>query len=364
MNPNTRRLAALNTVAALAVAGAIACADAGAAGTANRDPKPASAPAAPAIGVEVATARTEAGADEVRATGRIEAIQAIEVRPEVEGRIVRIIAREGATVSAGDPLIKIDDAEVRAQVAKATADRDLARQTLDRARALLAENAASRADVERAEAAARAAEAQLQLLALRLDRTVVRAPFAGRVGQRRVSVGDYVSPAAPLVTLQTVDPQRVVISVPERHAAELRPGQAVRFLVAAYPADTFTATVDFVDPVVTHPGRTIAVKAIAQNRSGRLQAGMFADAVLATRPPASAVVIPEEALMPEPRGGHAVWAVVDGRAQRRTVVIARRDKGLVRLASGVAAGEQVVVGGVLQLVDGAPVAARASGARR
>lgn len=319
---------------------------------------PAAPVARPGLDVEVAIARAERVAREVSATGHIEAVQSIEVRPEVEGRIVQILVREGAMVSAGTPLFKIDDAELRAHVARATAERDLARQTLERSRQLLAEQAASRSDLERAEAMARASEAQLELLTLRLARTTVRAPFTGLVGQRRVSVGDNVTPATALVGLQTSNPQRVVLNIPERHAGELRGGQTLSFSVAAYPGVRFAATVDFVDPVVSATARTLTVKALAPNPRGRLRPGMFTEARVATSSPVAAIIIPEQALMPAVGGGHSVWVVVENSAALRQVQLGARRAGEVEVTSGVAAGEQVVIGGILQLSPGAPLSPR------
>jgi membrane fusion protein (multidrug efflux system) len=321
-------------------------------------PAPAAPAARPGVDVEVAIARAERVAREVSATGHLEAVHSIDVRPEVEGRIVQILVREGATVTAGTPLFKIDDAELRAHVARATADRDLARQTFERSRQLLAEQAASRSDLERAEAMARAADAQLELLTLRLERTTVRAPFAGLVGQRRVSLGDNVTPATPLVGLQTSNPQRVVLNIPERHAGELRAGQAVSFSVAAYPGVTFTATVDFVDPVVSASARSITVKALAPNPRGRLRPGMFAEARVATSGRIAAIMIPEQALMPAVGGGNSVWVVEENSAALRQVQLGARRAGAVEVTSGVAVGEQVVIGGVMQLSPGAPLSPR------
>src|SRR5689334_18603862 len=124
---------------------------------------------------------------------------------------------------------------LKAQTVRAMADRDLAKQQLERVKRLRAENASSAADLERAEAAARSADAALALLELQIKRTTVKAPFAGVIGQRFVSTGDYVTTASRLLTLQTVDPQRAVIEVPERHAVDLRRGQTVEFSVAAQP---------------------------------------------------------------------------------------------------------------------------------
>ena len=183
--------------------------------------------------MEVAVARTDTVVDAITATGQIEPLQSIELRPEVDGRLVEIMVREGSEVSQGAPLFKVDDQELKAEVARAQADRDLAQQALTRTRGLLADKAAAPADVERAEAQMRSTQASLDLLQLRLDRTVVRAPFAGVAGQRLASLGDYVNNSTRLITLQTVNPQRAAFQVPERYADQLKVGQKVLFRVAA-----------------------------------------------------------------------------------------------------------------------------------
>jgi membrane fusion protein (multidrug efflux system) len=312
----------------------------------------------PPMPVDVDTARVQPMVDAVRATGGIEAVEAVELRPDEEGRITALLFREGQLVSQGTPLIRIDDAMLRAQADRAEADRDLARQQLERVRRLHADNASSPADLERAEATARSAEAALALLQLQIERTTVRAPFSGVVGQRLVSTGDYVTSATPLLTLQTVHPQRAVIEVPERYANQLQQGQRVEFTVAAQPQRVFTAEVEFIDPVVQNDNRTILVKARAPNQDRMLKPGMFIEARLATETRENAVVIPEDALQPL-RTANVVWAIVDGKASRRVVELGARAQGVVEIVSGVKAGEQVVVGGLERMADGMPVAPRA-----
>lgn len=311
----------------------------------------------PPMPVDVAEARQESVADVVRATGRVEAIDAIELKPDAQGRIVRLLFREGQAVAQGAPLVRIDDAMLRAQAERARADRDLATQQLERVRRLSAENASAPADLERAEAAARSADAALALLELQIERTTVRAPFSGVVGQRHVSVGDYVTPSVPLLTLHTVDPHHAVFEVPERHATALEPGQSVEFTVAAQPDRVFTADVEFIDPAVHDQNRTILVKARARNSDRVLRPGMFIEARLATGTRPGAVLVPEDAVQPL-RTGNIVWAVVNGRASRRVVQLGARARGLVEVVSGVEAGEQVVVGGLERMAEGAPLMAR------
>jgi membrane fusion protein (multidrug efflux system) len=317
--------------------------------------------AMPPMPVDVDAARRGTVVDAVRATGRIEAVQAVELRSDEQGRVVELLFREGQRVAAGTPLVRIDGALLRAQAERARADRDLARQQLERVRRLRAENAASPADLERVEAAARSAEAALGVLELQIQRSTVRAPFAGHVGQRFVSAGDYVTSATRLLTLQTTDPQRAVIEVPERYAGDLRLGQAVEFTVAAHPGRTFRALVEFIDPVVQTESRTIVVKARAPNPDHLLKAGMFVEARLATATRSDAVVVPEDAVQPS-RTANVVWAVVDGKASRRVVQLGARSQGVVEILSGVAEGEQVVVGGLERLAEGMPVAPQPRGA--
>ena len=309
---------------------------------------------APAAGVEAMRARRDTVLDVIAATGQVEAMQAIELRPEVEGRVTAIYVREGAVVSRGAALFKIDDAELRAQVERAEAQRDLARQSLVRTRELLTQKASSQSELERAEASARSAEAELALLRVRLQRTTVRAPFTGVAGSRTVSLGDYVNNQSRLLTLQTVDPQRAAFDVPERYAARLGRGQKVTFRVAALPGREFTGTVDFVDPIVRLPGRTIMVKAAVPNPSRELQAGMFLEARLSTETRTDAVVIPEDAVVPM-LGNDFVWVVDGGKATRRQVDLGVRTPGFVEVRSGVAADEIVVVGGAERLQEGGAV---------
>jgi membrane fusion protein (multidrug efflux system) len=147
-----------------------------------------------------------------------------------------------------------------------------------------------------------------------------------------------------------------VFQVPERYAERLKLRQEVTFRVAALPGREFTGRVDFVDPVVQLPGRTITVKAQVPNPRRELQAGMFIEARLATDVRPDAVVIAEDAVLPL-QGTNYVWVVSDGKATRRQVDLGVRTPGFVEARTGVEAGEQIVVGGQERLAEGAPVAA-------
>jgi len=350
-----RNVVRIGLVAAAGLATVMGCGKKGAPGAARAGGGAGGMP--PGFPVEVAVARADTVRDEVAATGQIEALQSIELRPEVEGRIVGILIREGEEVAVGTPLFQIDSIELSAQVAQSAAQRDLANQDLARTKDLLAQNAASTQDLEHAEANARGMDAQYRLLSTRLARTTVRAPFSGIVGQRFVSQGDYVTTGDKLCTLQTVNPMRATFNVPERYARSLKAGQEVAFSVAAIPNRDFVGEADFVDPVVSLPGRTILVKAHVPNPQRLLQPGMFIEARLVTAVRPRAVVVPEDAVVPV-QGANFIWAVQEGKAARRQVGIGVRTPGFVEITSGVDAGDQVVVGGLESLFPGAPVMAK------
>ena len=311
----------------------------------------------PGMPVEVAAVRVDTVRDQIAATGQIEALQSISLRSEVEGRIVALLVREGQEVAAGQPIVQVDSAELSARVSQLEAQRDLANQALARTKDLSSQNASSASDLEKAEATARSAAAEYRIQKLRLERTTVRAPFGGVVGQRFISLGDYVNSGTDLVTLQSVNPQRAAFQVPERYARALRQGQEVSFGVAAIPNRTFTGEVDFVNPVVQEPGRTILVKARVPNSQRLLQPGMFIEAHLVTAVRPKAIVVPEEALVPQ-QGANFVWVVAENKATMRQVGIGVRTPGFVEVTSGLDSGEQVVVGGAERLFPGAPVMAR------
>jgi membrane fusion protein (multidrug efflux system) len=331
-------------VLAAAVAG---CGNKGNAGAPQRPGGGGRGPQGP-VSVEVRAARIDTVIDAITATGQIESLQSIELRPDVDGRLVDIFVREGAVVAKGEALFKVDDVELKAQVDRAEADRDLAEQALTRTKQLLAEKAAAQADVERAEAAARSARAALDLLQIRLDRTTVRSPWEGVAGARFVSIGDYVTQNTRLITLQTVNPQRASFQVPERYSERLKVNQRISFRVAALRGKDFRGTVDFVDPRVQLPGRTITVKAQVPNPRRELQAGMFIEVRLETTRRTAAVVVPEEAVLQLPTG-NVVWVITGEKPDRRPVELGVREPGSVEILSGVSAGELVVVGGAERL---------------
>ena len=190
---------------------------------------------------------------------------------------------------------------------------------------------------------------------------MIRAPFAGRVGLRRVSVGSLVNPGAVITTLDDTSVVKVDFAVPENDIAALREGLSISARSSAYPSREFQGRVQSVDARIDAASRAVTVRAVVPNGDGLLRSGMFVT-VLLTRDQREAVVIPEEALVPE-QDRQYVFVVADGKSVRREVQIGTRQPGRVEIVSGLTAGERIVVEGTVKVRDGEAVRDLAVAAR-
>jgi membrane fusion protein (multidrug efflux system) len=215
--------------------------------------------------------------------------------------------------------------------------------------------ALSKAQFDQLEATLKANGARLEAARARLGDTVIRAPFNGRVGLRRVSVGTLISPGDVITTLDDTSVIKLDFSVPENFLATLREGLAVRATAPAFPGRAFAGKVASIDSRVDMNTRSVTVRALLANEDGALRPGMFLNVSLANDERES-LVIPEEALTPEAER-QFVFVVRDGKAERREVRIGGRRPGSVEVLAGLAAGEQVIVEGTQKVRDGVPVRA-------
>jgi membrane fusion protein, multidrug efflux system len=292
----------------------------------------------------------------VDAVGTLRANEAVTINSKQTGNIKTIRFEDGQLVERGAVLVELDDAEARAQLAVAEADRRNAQQLLERSRALLTRQAVAEARVDeltaaldRADAASRAAKARLQDL-------VVTAPFAGQTGLRRVSPGALVSNGTAITTLDDIRTVKLDFRVPEAALGSLRQGLTVSARSPAYPTETFTGIVSAIDTRVDPVTRAVEVVAVLPNADLRLKPGMFMNVGLTLSTRSDAVLIAEEALVPLGER-QFIFVVTDGRAQRRAIKIGLRQSGTVQVLDGVKPGELVIVRGTQRVRDGAPVKA-------
>lgn len=293
-------------------------------------------------------------AETLAAVGTIEANEIVQLKPETAAVIKAIHFTEGQQVPEGAKLFDMDAGKESALVAQAAAEEELARQNLERAKQLIGTKAISRQELDQRESEVRARAAARRLQEERLQDMEITAPFAGVLGPRRVSVGQYVNAGQDLVTLVDSSRVKVTYHLPERELARVRLGQEVKLSIAAYPNHEFNGVVDLINPVVNPETRTAEIRATAANPEALLKPGMFARVETIVDRRAAAVVIPEGALVPS-LAGFAVYVVVDGRARLTSVQIGVRGRGTVEIGRGLSAGQDIVTEGTQKLVDGMAV---------
>jgi membrane fusion protein (multidrug efflux system) len=203
----------------------------------------------------------------------------------------------------------------------------------------------------------RVAEASLALVEARLAKMEIKAPFSGIIGLRVVSVGDYVKEGADLVNLESIDPLKVDFRVPEVYMRQVQSGQPLEITLDAYPNKTFEGRVLAVNPLIDAAGRAVVIRAQVKNQDASLRPGMFARVRLITKDVSEALVVPEQALVPQ-GSEQFLFKVVDNRAVRAKVEVGQRRDGRAEITNGVAAGDIVVIAGQQRLRDGVPVVSR------
>jgi len=291
--------------------------------------------------------------DEVEALGTTRAREAIEITPRISSVITAIRFREGQEVEAGAVLVELDNAEERANLAEAEATVIDSRAQFRRARELLESRTVSESQVQQLEATMNADEARLRAAQARFEQTLVRAPFAGRVGLRQVSPGSLVNPGMVITTLDDLSSVRLDFTVPEAFLGVLGPGLAIRARSAAYEGRAFDGQVATIDTRVDPTTRAVTIRADLPNEEGLLKPGMFLTVRLAGQS-RTRVLVPEAALVPE-GDRQNVYLVRDGRSWRTDVVVGRRLRGEVEILEGLRAGDKIVVEGTQKVAHGGRV---------
>lgn len=306
-------------------------------------------------GVEVGRVEALRIVDAAEAVGTLQSRQAVTLRPEVSGRVAALGFADGARVRRGQLIVQLDDTLQRAQLQQAEAQAAIARTQVARNRELVGQGFVSQSAVDQSQAALDVALAQVALAQAQLARLRVLAPFDGQAGIRQVNVGDYVKDGADLVTLVDASQVWVDYRLPERYAARVRPGQTVDVALDALPDRRFTARVEAVEARVEADGRALLVRARLDNRDGLLTPGLFARARTEFGVRERALVVPEEALVPE-GGKQYILRVVDGEqgpmAERLEAKLGMRVPGKVEVLEGLAAGDRVVTAGQARLMRG------------
>ena len=292
-------------------------------------------------------------ARELRALGTARANEAVEITAKTSNIVAAIRFSDGGRVAKGAVLVELDSAQARADLAAAQAALTESNSQYQRAMELLPTQSLSKSQFDQIVATRAANAARVDAAKARLEDTVIRAPFGGRVGLRRVSVGSLISPGTVITTLDDTSVIKVDFAIPENNLTALRVGLPVTAGSTAYPGRTFKGRVTSLDSRIDATSRAVLVRAEIPNGDGALKPGMFLNVEL-LRDQRNGIVIPEESLVPE-QNRQYVYVVVNGNAQKREVRTGLRRPGSVEIVEGLAQGERIVVEGTVKLREGGPV---------
>jgi multidrug efflux system membrane fusion protein len=317
----------------------------------------------PPATVTVVEAKTEVVPNLLTAFGDLAAVHQVNVTSDVSGRITDIMFTAGSDVKAGSPLIQLFDAPEQGDLASFKAQATVAQLSLDRAKQLAARQFGPQATVDSAQAAFDQASAGIAKTEAIISQKLVRAPFDGQLGVRRVEVGQFLTAGTQIVTLTDLSMLYLNFTVTEKDSGNLKVGQTVRILVDAYPGRTFEGKITTIEPQIASDTRNIRVQATIANPDKILKPGMFATTtvVLPDKPPV--VTVPETAV-DYTLYGDSVYLITekkeeDGKtaltAVRTFVRAGNRVGGRAEILSGLKAGDRVVAVGQLKLQSGAPV---------
>lgn len=348
MNPRHRPIALAGAIL-FAAAGLSACGGgAPATAVAQERPAPVGTP------VEVAAVERGALAPVYLATAALEAEREAVLLAEIPGEVVSIEVEEGDRVVAGQVLARVDGAKQALELRRVATEADRMRHDVARNQRLIERQMISREAFDRSRYEAQTQAAVVDLKRLELDKTAIRAPYAGVVTRRFVKQGQWLKRDEQVFAIADFDALRARIDLPERSAALIHAGAPVRFEADAMPGRAFAATVVRVAPVVDRASGTIAAVVGIDNRDGALRPGLFVRLGVNYQRIEDALLAPRAAVL-ESDGQRHVFVVADGKAQRRSVQLGLADGDRVQVLDGLAAGDQVVVVGQNALTDGTPV---------
>lgn len=317
----------------------------------------------PPIAVTIAEAKTEVIPNLQTAVGDLAAVHQVNVTSDVNGRITEIMFTAGSKVKKGTPLVQLFDGVEQGDLASFKAQMTGAQLSLDRAKQLAARQFGPQATVDSAQALFDQANAGIAKTQATISQKLVRAPFDGDLGVRRVEVGQYLTAGTMIVTLTDLSELYVNFTVTEKQSATLKVGQVVRIAVDAYPGRTFDGKVTTIEPQISADTRNIRIQATIANPDQILKPGMFATTTVVLPDKPAVTTLPETAV-DYTLYGDSVYLIKetkaeDGKtsltAERTFVKTGDRIDGRAVITSGVKPGDRVVAVGQLKLQSGAAV---------
>jgi membrane fusion protein, multidrug efflux system len=302
---------------------------------------------APPMKVDGYVVKSQLFQENLEVPGSIVANEVAEIHPEVSGRIVQLNVVEGKYVGKGTVLAKLYDGDLRAQLNKLQIQLALAQKTEERQAQLLKIQGISQQDYDISLLQVNSLKADIGILQTSISKTVVRAPFSGKLGLNAISPGSYVTPASVIAVINQTDQLKIDFSIPEKYIAQIKTGQLITFKIDGSNKE-FGAKIIATESNVMENTRSLTVRAAIIGRDEALMPGAFAKVNLSFDPDPDAILVPTQAILPQARGKKVIL-YKSGTAIFADVTTGIRDSARVQVLDGLKAGDTIVVTGLLSV---------------
>ncbi len=302
---------------------------------------------APPLRVDGYIVRPQPFQENIEVPGTIVANEVTEIHPETSGRIVQLNVVEGRIVGKGALLAKLYDGDLRAQLNKLQIQLELAKKTEERQAQLLKIQGISQQDYDISLLQVNSLRADIGILETSIAKTVVRAPFSGKIGLNKVSPGAYVTPASVIATISQTDQLKLDFTIPEKYTGQIKIGQTVSFTIEGAKSP-FTAKVAATESNLMENTRSLTVRASISGKDPALIPGAFAKVIMSFDPDPNAILIPTQAVLPQARGKKAIL-YKGGKAVFADITTGIRDSARVQILDGLHPGDTVVITGLLSV---------------
>jgi len=283
------------------------------------------------------------------AIGTVLANEEVELRPEISGKVVSILFKEGTLVQKGALLVKLNDADYQAQLSKLESSLKLLSETEERQKKLYELNGISQQEYDQARNQVDAVKSDIQFNKAQIEKTEIRAPFSGQIGLKNISEGSFVNQNFLIATMQQLNPIKVDFAIPEKYMEQVKTGKEITFTIDG-DHEIHTAKIYAVEPRVETATRTLKMRALADNRAGTIIPGSFARVKFSLSRAGQAILIPTQAVIPILKG-KKVMVSKNGIALSREIVTGIRKNKEIEVVTGLTVGDTVITSGIMSLRD-------------
>ena len=327
-------------------------------GSSSKDPSPScktenKPPANASLSVEGYLVQSSVLNSSIDVAGTLLPFEETEIHPEVAGKVVMLAIKEGSIARRGTLLARLFDGDLQAQLHKLNVQLEIAKKTQERQSDLLKIGGISQQDYDLSLLSVSTIQADMQVLKASINKTMIRAPFDGKIGFKNISIGAYVTPATIVTTIRQINKLKLEFSVPEKYTSKIKTGNYISFSTESSPKK-YNAKIVATESAITAENRSLKVHAIVENTDANITAGSFASVNFNMGDNNNAIMIPTQAIIPEARDKKVI-VYKSGMADFKTVITGERDSAKVEILKGLEAGDTVITTGLLSIKPGSKI---------